>query len=98
MTFFIPPIEVVTFRLRGLCMLGVFLLSACLEHECQDLLSLSAGNTGVNRLALDLCSHMKGFKGLESEPMLTSREKSLKTRQAQTGLNCSHKILGPTQY
>ena len=31
-------IEVVTFRLRGWCMLGVFLLPAftCLAHECQD--------------------------------------------------------------
>ena len=36
-----PTIEVVTFRLRGWCMLGVFLLLAFtrLGHECQDLLS-----------------------------------------------------------
>ena len=35
-----PTIEVVTFRLHGWCMLGVFLLLAftCLGHECQDLL------------------------------------------------------------
>ena len=40
--FFNPTIEVVTFRLRRLCMLGVFLLLAFthLGHECQDLLSL----------------------------------------------------------
>ena len=36
-----PTIEVVTFHLRGLHMLDVFLLLAftCLGHECQDLLS-----------------------------------------------------------
>ena len=39
--FFNPTIEVVTFCLRGWCMLGVFLLPAfnCLGHECQDLWS-----------------------------------------------------------
>ena len=39
--FFNPIIEVATFRLRGLCMLGVFLLLAFTRpgHECQDLLS-----------------------------------------------------------
>ena len=40
--YFNPTIEVVTFHLRGWCMLGVFLLPAFtrLGHECQDLLSL----------------------------------------------------------
>ena len=39
--FFNLTIEVVTFRLRGWCMLSVFLLLAftCLGHGCQDLLS-----------------------------------------------------------
>ena len=39
--FFNPTIEVVTFRLRGSCMLGVFLSPALarLENEYQDLLS-----------------------------------------------------------
>ena len=39
--FFNPTIKVVTFRLRGWCVLGVFLLPAftCLGHERQDLLS-----------------------------------------------------------
>ena len=39
--FFNPTIEVVTFRLRGWCMLGVFLLPAYtrLGLECQNLLS-----------------------------------------------------------
>ena len=38
--FFNPTVEVVTFRLCGWCMLGVFLLPAVtrLGHECQDLL------------------------------------------------------------
>ena len=41
-TIFNPTIKVVTFHLRGWCMLGVFLLPAFtrLGHECQDLLSL----------------------------------------------------------
>ena len=40
--FFNPTIKVVTFRLRGWCVLGVFLLPAFtrLGHERQDLLSL----------------------------------------------------------
>ena len=44
-TVFNPTIEIVTFRLCGWCMLGVFLLPAftCLGHECQDLLSLCNG-------------------------------------------------------
>ena len=39
--FFNPTIRVVTFRLRGWCVLGVFLLPAFarLGHERQDLLS-----------------------------------------------------------
>ena len=39
--FLNPTTEVVTFRLRGWCMLEVFLLPAFtrLGHECQDLLS-----------------------------------------------------------
>ena len=44
-TVFNPTIEVVTFNLRGWCMLDVFLLPAfvCPGHECQDLLSLCDG-------------------------------------------------------
>ena len=39
-TVFNPIIEVVTFRLRGRCMLGVFLSAFTrLGHKCQDLLS-----------------------------------------------------------
>ena len=42
---FNPTIEIVTFRLRGWCMLGVLLLPAFtrLGHECQDLLSPGDG-------------------------------------------------------
>ena len=58
-----PTIEVVTFRLRGWCMLDVFLLPAFtrLGHECQDLLSPCDGNTCVHRLHLGLYSHPKEF-------------------------------------
>ena len=40
--FFInPTTQVITFRLHGWCMVGVFLLPAFIHlgHECQDLLS-----------------------------------------------------------
>ena len=39
--FYNPTIEVVTFRLRAWCMLGVILLPAFIHlgHECQNLLS-----------------------------------------------------------
>ena len=58
-------------------MLGVFLLPAltCLGHECQDLWSLSNGmyvctdKTSVHTLI------QKSVGGMESEPMLTPREK-----------------------
>ena len=59
-TFFNPTIEVVTFHLRGWCILGVFLLSAFtrLGHECQDLLSPCHG-MHVRRLDLGLYPHPK---------------------------------------
>ena len=76
--FLIPTIEVVIFRLRGWCMLGVFLLPAftCLAHECQDLFESVRWNACVHRLDLGLYSHPKEFGRIESEPMLTQREKS----------------------
>ena len=57
-----PTMEVVRFRLRNWCMLGVFLLPAfnCLGHECQGLLSPWDG-THVCRLDLGLYSHPKEF-------------------------------------
>ena len=59
---FNPTIEVVTFRLRGWCMLGVFLLPAFIRpgSECQDLLSPCDG-MHVCRLDLGLYSHPKEF-------------------------------------
>ena len=76
--FFNPTIEVVTFRLRGWCMLGVFLLTAftCLGHECQNLLSPCNGIhvctdwTSVHALI------WKSFGGMEPETMLTPQKKS----------------------
>ena len=55
---FNPTTEVVTFRLWGRCMLGVFLLPAFthLGHECQDLLSLCSG--------MHMCTDL----GLSSHP------------------------------
>ena len=52
--------EVVTFCLRGCCMLGVFLLLAftCLGNECQDLLGLCNGRR-VHRRDLSLHFHLK---------------------------------------
>ena len=57
-------------------MLGVFFLPAftCLGHECQDLLSPC---DGMHVCTNSLCSHPKEFQRVESEAMLTTREKSL---------------------
>ena len=59
--FFDPTVEVITFHLRGLCVLGVFLLPAFngVGHECQDL--LSPCDACVHRLDLVLYSHLKEF-------------------------------------
>ena len=76
-----PTIEAVTFHLRRWCMLGVFLLPVftCLGHtgKCQDLLNpcdeiyVCTEQTSVYTLI------RKSLWGMESEPLLTSREKSL---------------------
>ena len=52
MSSFDPTIEVVTFRLRGWCVLRVFLLPALfrLGHGCQDLLSPCDGMLAVYTL------------------------------------------------
>ena len=73
--FFNPTIKVVTFCLRGWCVLGVFLLPAFtrVEHEHQSM----QWNACAHRLDLSLYSHLKEFfGGMEFEPMLTPREKS----------------------
>ena len=61
--FFNPTIQVVTFRLRGWCMLVVFLLPAMahLGHECQNLLSPMWWSACKHRLDLSLYSHPKEF-------------------------------------
>ena len=63
--FFNPTIKVVTFRLRGWCVLGVFLLPAFtrLGHERQDLLSPCDEMHVMHRLDLGLYSHPKEFLG-----------------------------------
>ena len=73
--FFNPTIKVVTFRLHGWCVLGVFLLPAftCLAHERQDLLSPCMCAQTRPRFIL---SSERVFWGMEFEPMLTPREKS----------------------
>ena len=76
--FFSPTIEVVLFRLRGWCMLSVFLLPAStrLGHECQGLLSPCHGmHVCQTRLVYTL--NQKSFGGMESEAMLTPGGKSL---------------------
>ena len=76
--FFNPTIEVVTVRLRGWYMLGVFLLPAFtrLGHECQDLLSPCDGMHVCTDRTSVYSLIRKKFGGMESEPMLTPREKS----------------------
>ena len=61
---FNPTTGVVTFRLRGWFMLGVFLLTAFtrLRHECQELLSPCDGYAYVHRLDLGLYSHPDGVR------------------------------------
>ena len=70
--FFYPTIEVVTFRLRGWCMLGVFSLPAFtrLGHESYE---PERWDVYVQRLDLGLYSHPKQLWGMESEPMLNHR-------------------------
>ena len=59
-------------------MLGVFLLLAftCLGHECQDLLSPCHGMHVCKDKTSVYTLIRKSFGGMESEPMLTRREKS----------------------
>ena len=79
---FNPNIEVVTFRLSGWCMLGVFLLPAFtrLGHEHQDLLSPCDG-MHVCRLDLGLYSHPKDFSGNGVRTHVNSKGKIPSTRK-----------------
>ena len=76
--FFNPTIKLVTFRLHGWCMLGVFLLPAFtrLGHERQDLLSLCDEMHACTDLTSVYTLIRKSFWEMEFEPMLTPREKS----------------------
>ena len=70
-----PTIEVVTFHLRGWCIMGVFV--AGIDHSrtwMSGSLESMRWNACVHRLDLGLYSHPKEFWGMESEPMLTPRE------------------------
>ena len=80
MSFFNPTIEVVTFRLRGWYMLGVFSLPAFTRrrHECQDLLSSSDGMR-AHRLGLGLYSHPKEFWGNGVRTHVNSKGKNPST-------------------
>ena len=61
--FFNPTIEVVTFRLREWCVLGVFLLPAFtrLGRECQGLSSLW---DGMNAIFIYNCSRAQMLAGI----------------------------------
>ena len=68
--------KVVTFRLRGWCVLGVFLLPAFthLGHERQDLLSPCDEMHAQTKPRFILSSE-RVLGGMEFEPMLIPREK-----------------------
>ena len=60
-------------------------------------------NACMRRLDLGLYSHPKSCWGMESEPMLTPREKSLipekfSVEEEQTNDDASSKTLSPTRY
>ena len=103
--FFNPTIEVVTFRLRGWCMLGVFLLPAFtrLGHERRDLLS-SCDRIRVCTVYISVYSlTRKSFGGMESEPMLTPREtfprrEKISPDEDRTHDAASSRTASPTHY
>ena len=98
--FFNPTIVVVTFHLRRWCMLGVFLLLAftCLGHECQGLLSPCDGMYVRTDWTSVYTLIQKSFEGMESETMLSSREKIPCTESSEEGWTrdaASHKTASP---
>ena len=74
--------KIVTFHLHGWCVLGVFLLPVL---TCLGCFESMRWNACVHRPDLSLYSH-PSFGGMESEPMLTPRDKS-PLLQAQRRLN-----------
>ena len=70
--FFSSTIEVVTFRLHGLCMLHVFVAGIHLSRTWMSgSFEFTWWNACEHRLDLGLYSHLKELEGMESEPMLT---------------------------
>ena len=76
--FFYLATQVVTFRLRGWCILGVFLLSAftCLGHVSGSFQNV-LWNACECRLDLGLYSHLKEFLGNRVRTHFSSKEKNL---------------------
>ena len=76
--FLNPTIEVVTFCLRGWCMLGVFLVLASthLWHECQIFWVCAMECMCAQTRPRFILSSDRVLGGMESEPMLSWREKS----------------------
>ena len=92
-----PTIEVVTFRLSGWCILGVFSLPAFtrLGHECQDLFS------PCNGLDLGLCFHPKEFWGNGVRTHVNSKGKIPSTggsEEVRTRDAASRRTASPTHY
>ena len=86
---FNPAIEVVTFRLRGWCMLGVFLLPAFtrLAYECRDLWVRAMECMSAQTRPRFLLSSERILGGMESEPMLIPTEKNPFYRRPRGGWN-----------
>ena len=77
MTVFNPTTEVVTFRSRGWYILDVFLWPALIRvgNECQDLLSPCDGMHVCTDKTSVYTLIRKSLRGMESEHMLTQKEK-----------------------
>ena len=101
-TVFNPMIEVVTFCLRGWCMLGVFLLPAftCLRHQCQDLLSLCNGmHCAQTRPWFILSSKRVLWNGVRTH--VNSKGKIPSTGGSEEARTCdaaSRRTMSPTHY
>ena len=81
--FLNPTIEVVTFRLRGWCMLGVVVASI---HPSRTRMSGSAMEwMSTQTGSRFILSFERVFQGMESEPMLTPKEKSLQREGPKEG-------------
>ena len=110
-TVFNPTIEVVTFCLFALCMLGVFLLPAFsrLGHEYQDLLSPCHGMHAQTRPQFILLSERvlgelsQNLRYLHGEKISSARKKTQKTqpispREDHTHNAASRRTASATHY